>query len=68
MNLASFFLCLSLNINTSATFSDAAMKCDILGKEDNYKNLVALYTHHFRERFTFSVVFFLQVCFGQFTT
>ena len=40
------------------------MKCDIVGKEDNYKYLVALYTYHFRERFTFSVFFcFLQVCF-----
>ena len=46
-------------------FSEAALKCDIVGKEDNYKYLVALYTYHFRERFTFSVFFFffLQVCF-----
>ena len=28
-----------------------------------YKYLVALYTHHFREQFTFSVFFSLQVCF-----
>ena len=39
-----------------AHFSEAALKCDIVGKEDNYKYLVALYTHHFRERFTFSVL------------
>ena len=43
-------------------FSKAALKCDIVGKEDNYKYLVALYTHHFRERFTF-FFFFLRVCF-----
>ena len=30
----------------------------MVGKEDNYKYLVELYTH----------VFFFQVCFGQFTT
>ena len=36
-------------------FSEAASKCDIVGKEDNYKYLVALYTHHFRDRFSFSV-------------
>ena len=43
----------------------AALKCDIMGKEDNYKYmyLVALYMHQFKERFTFSVFFFLQVCF-----
>ena len=39
------------------------MKCDIVGKGDNYKYPVALYTHHFSEQFTFSVFFFLQVCF-----
>ena len=39
MNLASFYLCLF--------FSDAALKCDIVGKEENYKHLVALYTYHF---------------------
>ena len=53
MNLASFYLCL---------FSEASLKCVIVGKEDNYKYLVALYTYHFRERFTF-FFFFLQVCF-----
>ena len=36
----------------------AALKCDIVGNKDNYKYLVTLYTHHFRERFTFSVLFF----------
>ena len=41
-----------------AHISEAALKCDIVGKEDSYKYLVALYTH----------VFFFQVCFGQFTT
>ena len=44
-------------------FSEAALKCDIVGKEDNYKYLVALFTHHLGGRFTFSVFFFLQVCF-----
>ena len=45
------------------------MKCDIVGKEDNYKYLVALYTYHFRERFTFSVFFVsCKSVFGQFTT
>ena len=47
----------------------AALKCDIVGKEDNYKYLVTLSSHRFRERFAFSV-FFLScksVC-GQFTT
>ena len=61
MNLASFYLCLFMNILKH--FSEAALKCDFVGKEDNYKYLVALYTYHFRERFTFSVFFFLQVCF-----
>ena len=49
-------------------FSEAALKCDIVGKEDNYKYLVALYTHQFRERFTFSVFIFCKFVFGQFTT
>ena len=71
MNLESFHLCLFMNINTSAI--EAALKCYIVGKEGNYKYkyLVASYTHHFRERFTFSVVFFCCCCksvFGQFTT
>ena len=36
---------------------------------DNFKYLVTLYTHHFRERFTFSVYFSLEsLIFGQFTT
>ena len=39
MNLASFYLCLF--------FSEAALKCYIVGKEENYKYLVALYTYHF---------------------
>ena len=43
--------------------SEDALKCDIVEKEDNYKYLVALYTHHFKELFTFSVFFFFQVCF-----
>ena len=54
MNLASFYLCL---------FSEASLKCVIVGKEDNYKYLVALYTYHFRERFTFFVFFFLASLF-----
>ena len=37
----------------------ACQKCDIVEKEDNYKYLVALYTYHFREQFTFFVFFFL---------
>ena len=41
---------------------EAALKCDIVAKEDNYKYPVALYTHHFRERFT-SHVFFLASLF-----
>ena len=41
MNLASFYLCLF--------FSEAALKCDIVEKEENYKYLVALYTYHFGE-------------------
>ena len=58
MNLASFYLCLFMNINTP-----------LVGKEDNYKYLVALYTHHFKELFTFSVFFFsFKSVFGQFTT
>ena len=51
-----------------ALFSESALKCDIVGKEDNYKYLVALYTYHFRERFTFSVSIFCKSVFGQFTT
>ena len=51
MNLASFYLCLFMNINTSA-----ALKCDIVGKEENYKYLVALYTYHF---YFFCFFFFL---------
>ena len=51
-----------------AHFSEAALKCDIVGKGDNYKYPVQLYTHHFRERFTFSVFIFCKSVFGQFTT
>ena len=51
-----------------AHFSEATLKYDIVEKEDNYKYLVALYTHHFRERFTFSVFIFCKSVFGQFTT
>ena len=51
MNLASFYLCLF--------FSEAALKCDIVGKEENYKYLVALYTYHFY----FFGFFFVEVCF-----
>ena len=57
MNLASFYLCLFMNILKH--FSEAALKCDFVGKEDNYKYLVALYTYHFRELFPI----FSQVCF-----
>ena len=62
MNLASFYLSLFMN-HSIKRFGKAALKCDILGKEDNYKYLVALYTHHFRERFTFSVYFSLASLF-----
>ena len=59
MNLASFFMF----VHEHYHFSEATLKCDIMRKEDNYKYLaIALYTHHFRERFTFCF-FFLQVCF-----
>ena len=50
MNLASFYLCLF--------FSEAALKCDIVGKEENYKYLVALYTYHF---YFFCFFFFVVV-------
>ena len=60
MNLASFYLCLFMNIN----FSEAVLTCDIVGKEDNYKYLVALYTHHFRERFTLSLFFLASLFLG----
>ena len=59
MNLASFYLCLFMNIKR---FSKATLKCDIVGKKDNYKYLVAWYSQHFRARFTFSFTFLLQVC------
>ena len=68
MNLASFYLCLFVNINTSAVFSEAALKCNIVGREDNYKYLVASYTHHFEERFTLLVFFSCKSVFGQITT
>ena len=61
MNLASFYLCLFMNILKH--FSEAALKCDIVGKEGNCKYLVALYTYHFRERFPFLCFFSSQVCF-----
>ena len=38
MSLASFYLCLFMNM-------EAAFKCDIVGKEDNYKYIVALYVY-----------------------
>ena len=60
-NLASFYLCLFMKIQR---FSKATLKCDIVGKEDNYKYLVALYTHHFSERFTFSVFFLANLFLG----
>ena len=66
MNLASFYLCLFMNILKH--FSEAALKCDIVGKEDNNKYPVASYTHHFRERFTLSVFFSCKSMFGQITT
>ena len=62
MNLASFYLSLFMN-HSIKRFGKATLKCDILEKEDNYKYLVALYTHHFRERFTFSVYFSLASLF-----
>ena len=62
MNLASFYLSLFMN-HSIKRFGQATLKCDMLGKEDNYKYLVALYTHHFRERLTFSVYFSLASLF-----
>ena len=47
---------------------EAALKCDIVAKEDNYKYPVALYAHHFRERFTSHVFFSWKSVFGQCTT
>ena len=44
-------------------FGKVTLKCDIVGKEDKYKYLVALYTRRFRERFTFSVHFSLASLF-----
>ena len=62
MNLASFYLNLFMN-HSIKRFGQATLKCDMLGKEDNFKYLVALYTHNFRERFTFSVYFSLASLF-----
>ena len=62
MNLASFYLSLFMN-HSIKRFGQATLKCDMLGKEDNYKYLVALYTHHFRERFIFSAYFSLASLF-----
>ena len=62
MNLASFYLCFFMNINTSAI--EAALKRYIVRNEGNsmYKYLVALYTHQGTICFfCFSV--FLQFCF-----
>ena len=62
MNLASFYLCLFMNINTSAI--EAALKSYIVRKEGNYmyKYLVASYTHHFRNDLL-SLFFFLASLF-----
>ena len=55
MNLASFYLCLFVNFKC---FSKAILWNAISWEtEDNYKFLVSLYTHHFRERFTFYSLF-----------
>ena len=43
--------------------SRATLKCDIVAKQDNYKYLVALYTQHLREQFTFLVYFSLASLF-----
>ena len=59
MNSASFHLCLLMNINISAKLLWSAISWGG-GGEDNNKYLVT-YTHHLRERFTFSVFFFLPV-------
>ena len=37
MNLASFYLCLFMNIYNTSEKLLTALKCDIVGKEDNYK-------------------------------
>ena len=64
MNLASFYLCFFMNINTSAI--EAALKRYIVRNEGSsmYKYLVASYTHHFRnDLLSLFFFFFLQVCF-----
>ena len=68
MNLASFYLCLFMNINTSAI--EAALKSYIVRKEGNYmyKYLVASYTHHFRNDLLSLFFFSCKSVFGQFTT
>ena len=63
MNLASFYLCFFMNINTSAI--EAALKRYIVRNEGNsmYKYLVASYTHHFRNDLLSLFFFFLASLF-----
>ena len=63
-----FSVLLFLFVHEHQHFSEAALKCDIVRKEDNYKYLVALFTHHLGGRFTFSVFFSCKSVFGLFTT
>ena len=66
LNLASFYLCLLMNINTSARPLWNAISRE---KKTTIKMKSHKYTHYFRERFTFSVFFFsYKFVFGQFPT
>ena len=58
MNLASFYLCLFMNINTLAK-----LFWNAISWEKKTTILVALYTHHFRKRFNFVCFFFLASLF-----
>ena len=52
-------------------FSEAALKCNIVGKKDNYKYLVALYTHPALGNDLLFLFLFSSSCksvLGQFTT
>ena len=61
MNLASFYLCLFMNINTSANpLWNAIIN---VGKEHNYKYLVACTCITLGSDLLFLFFFFLQVCF-----
>ena len=65
MNLASFYLCLLMNINTSAQLLWNAISRE---KKTTIKIKSQKYTHYFRGRFTFSVFFSYKFVSGQFPT